>query len=111
MSFLDVVLVVLAAAFLVGLLRVALGPSLADRAVAADVCLFVVISGLAVLSLKLESAVFLDVVLVATLLGFVATVSLARLVEGGHLHARDRRRHPEPPDATGDPEPDEEVGP
>lgn len=84
MTAFDGVLVVLVVAFFAGLLRVALGPSLADRAVAADVCLFVVVSGFAVLSLRLDSPVFLDVVLVATLLGFVATVSLARLIEGEH---------------------------
>lgn len=96
MTAFDWVLIVLVAAFFAGLVRVALGPSLADRAVAADVCLFVVVSGLAVLSLRLGSPVFLDVVLVATLLGFVATVSLARLIEGEHT-GRGERDEGDPP--------------
>lgn len=89
MSLLDVALMVLAAAFAAGLVRVAMGPSIADRAVAADVCFFSVVAALALLSVRLDASAFLDAVLVATLLGFVATVSLSRLVVGG-----ERRRAP-----------------
>lgn len=89
MSLVDVALIVLAVAFAAGLVRVARGPSIADRAVAADVCLFIVVAGLALLSTKLDAPAFLDAVLVATLLGFVATVSLSRLVVGG-----EKRRTP-----------------
>jgi multicomponent Na+:H+ antiporter subunit F len=98
MNAFDWVLLLLVVAFFAGLLRVALGPSLADRAVAADVCLFVVVSGLAVLSLRLDAPVFLDVVLVATLLGFVATVSLARLIEGEHPRGAQDDGEPGRPD-------------
>ncbi|MDQ3991602.1 MAG: monovalent cation/H+ antiporter complex subunit F [Actinomycetota bacterium] len=80
MSAVDVALVVLALTFLAGLARVVVGPTLADRAVAADLCLFTLIASLALLSVNRGSSLFLDGVLVATLLGFTATVALARLV-------------------------------
>ncbi|MDQ4144360.1 MAG: monovalent cation/H+ antiporter complex subunit F [Actinomycetota bacterium] len=81
MSFIDATLIVMCAAFGAGLVRVIRGPSLADRVAAADVCLFAVVAALPLLGLRQGSEVFVDAVLVATLLGFVATVSLARLVE------------------------------
>jgi multicomponent Na+:H+ antiporter subunit F len=83
MTFLSAALVVLAVAFVCGLARVTLGPTVADRAVGADVCLFCVAGAMAVLAVELEAPVFLDAVLVATLLGFIATMSLAKLVGRG----------------------------
>ena len=76
----DLALLALAAGFLAALARVVVGPSVADRAVAADVCFYVVVAALALLSVRLEAPALLDAVLVATMLGFIATISLARLV-------------------------------
>jgi multicomponent Na+:H+ antiporter subunit F len=80
MTALDLTLLVLAAGFLAALIRVVIGPSVADRAVAADVCLYVVVAALALLSVRLEAVALLDAVLIATMLGFIATISLAALV-------------------------------
>ena len=85
MIVLDVGLFVLALAFVGALVRAAIGPTLADRAAATDVALFTVVAALAVLSARLQTAAYVDAVLVATLLGFVATIALARL-----LHRRSR---------------------
>jgi multicomponent Na+:H+ antiporter subunit F len=82
MSFLGAALLVLAAAFLAALVRVVKGPTIADRAAGTDVCLFCVVAAMAILSVELEEPLFLAGVLVATLLGFIATVALARLVDG-----------------------------
>jgi multicomponent Na+:H+ antiporter subunit F len=76
----DLALLALAAGFLAALARVIAGPSVADRAVAADVCFYAVVAALALLSVRLEAPALLDAVLVATMLGFIATISLARLV-------------------------------
>jgi multicomponent Na+:H+ antiporter subunit F len=76
----DLALLALAAGFLAALARVIVGPSVADRAVAADVCFYAVVAALALLSVRLEAPALLDAVLVATMLGFIATISLARLV-------------------------------
>jgi len=80
MTVVDLALLALAAGFLAALARVIAGPSVADRAVAADVCFYAVVAALALLSVRLEAPALLDAVLIATMLGFVATISLARLV-------------------------------
>jgi multicomponent Na+:H+ antiporter subunit F len=76
----DVALAVLALAFACGLLRAAIGPTVADRAVAADVCLYAVVAAVALLALRSGAEAFIDVVLVATLLGFLATVALGAMI-------------------------------
>lgn len=80
MSPVDLALMLLGLAFAAGIARVVVGPTLADRAIALDVCLFAVVAALALLSVRRGTAVFVDAVLIATLVGFVATVALARLV-------------------------------
>ena len=77
----DIVFAVLAMAFLLALLRVFRGPSLADRAMAAEVCLVTVVGAIALLAVRLESTHFWDVIVVATLLQFISTVALGRLLE------------------------------
>ncbi len=80
MTFLDLALIGIAVSFALALVRVLRGPSIADRAVAADVALYGVIAAIALLTLRQEAFEFLDVILVATLLGFIATVALSLLV-------------------------------
>ncbi len=76
----GIVLVLFGVGFLAGLLRVIAGPSVADRAIAADVCLLCVVGAISVLAAELDEPSFLTAVLVATIVGFLATLSLARLV-------------------------------
>ncbi len=83
MSALDVALVGLALTFLATVWRTAVGPTEADRAVAADLAYYVVVAGIAVLGIRLGEPALLDVVLVATLVGFVTSVTLAHLVDRG----------------------------
>ena len=83
MIFVNIGLVLVVAAFAISLLRVVLGPSLADRAVAVDICFFSVVAVFALLAARNELAAFADAVLIASLVGFLATVSLARLVSRG----------------------------
>lgn len=73
-------LLMLAIAFVLTLVRVLRGPSVADRAIAADVALSSVIAAIALLALRQGADQLLDVTLVATLLGFLATVALSLLV-------------------------------
>lgn len=80
MMLLDVALIVLAVTFGLALLRAVIGPSVADRAVAADVALYVIVAAIALLALRSQTGEFIDVVLIATLLGFLATVALGMLV-------------------------------
>jgi multicomponent Na+:H+ antiporter subunit F len=71
-------LAVAAALFLLRLVR---GPSLADRIISLDALLGVVVSGIAVFAARTGSGIFLDALVVAALLGFVGTVTVARFIE------------------------------
>jgi multicomponent Na+:H+ antiporter subunit F len=78
----TVCLGVLAAAAILALLRaVRPGVSLADRVVALDVFLTIIVTGIAVAAIRAGSALFLDVLVVVSLLGFVATITVARFIE------------------------------
>jgi|DEB0MinimDraft_6_1074348.scaffolds.fasta_scaffold25558_3 multicomponent Na+:H+ antiporter subunit F len=77
---LDLMLGALGAAFALAMIRVRRGPTIADRAIAGDVALYGVIGAVALLALRQDAPQFLDVVLVATLLGFLASVALSLLI-------------------------------
>ncbi len=76
---LDAALVVLAVAAVVATVRVVVGPTDADRVLAVDLGFVVLLAALALLALRLGAPALLDLVLVGTLVGFLATVALARL--------------------------------
>jgi multicomponent Na+:H+ antiporter subunit F len=63
------------------LLRLVRGPSLADRIVALDALLIVIVSGIAIDAARTGDGTYLDVLVVAALLGFVGTVNVARFIE------------------------------
>ena len=64
-----------------GLLRLVRGSSVADRIVALDLLLVITVSGIAVTAIATDSGVFLDVLVVAALLGFIGTVTVAHYME------------------------------
>lgn len=75
-------LAVLAVGVLFCVLRAARGPTLFDRVLAFDALVLNVVGAVLLLSILLESAAFLDVVLVVALLGFLGTLSFAAYLEG-----------------------------
>jgi multisubunit Na+/H+ antiporter MnhF subunit len=74
--------ILLAAAAMCFLLRLLLGPSLADRVVAIDGLLIVGASAIAVDAMRTGSGAFLPVIVVLTLVGFIGTAVVARFIEG-----------------------------
>lgn len=76
----DLALAVLAVAFALALVRAVLGPHTADRALAADLGFYTIVAAIGLLAVRSGYAGFLDVVLVATLLGFLATIALGALI-------------------------------
>lgn len=80
MILVDLALAGLAIAFALGLTRAIIGPTVADRAVAADVCFYAVVGAIALVVLRVRADEFIDVALIATLLGFLATIALGALV-------------------------------
>ncbi|MGY1751255.1 monovalent cation/H+ antiporter complex subunit F [Modestobacter sp. SYSU DS0511] len=77
---LDAALAVLALSLLAAVGRVVLGPTDADRVLAVDFGFAVTLCAVAVLSVRMRAPALLDLVLVGTLVGFLTTVALARLV-------------------------------
>lgn len=83
MNLLDVALVGCAIALLVAVYHIARGPTPADRVVAADLLTFSVIALIALVGTRLGRVGTLDLVVAATLVAFLAAVSLARALTGG----------------------------
>lgn len=72
-------LLALAAVFCV--IRLLRGSSFPDRIVALDTLLVVIVCGIAVGAVRTGSGEYLDVLVVASLLGFTGTALVARFVE------------------------------
>lgn len=62
-------------------IRLAKGPSLPDRVVALDMMTVAIVAFCGLAAIQYETAAFLDVALVLALVGFLATVALARFAE------------------------------
>ena len=83
MNPLDVAIGALALTLLPAMWRIIRGPSAADRAVAIDLVFFVFVAAVALLAVRLDLAGLFDIVIVATVVGFLAPVTLARLIDRG----------------------------
>jgi len=64
------------------LYRVLKGPSVVDRAVAADSIDILTVVALIVFSIFSNRSIYLDIALVLAILGFLGTVLIARYLEG-----------------------------
>lgn len=73
--------------------RIIRGPALLDRAIAVDVILIVLSSGLCVWMALQETTDFIIVVVVASLIGFISSATLARFTVEG---AQANQAEPEP---------------
>ncbi|MEU5554388.1 monovalent cation/H+ antiporter complex subunit F [Micromonospora sp. NPDC047793] len=83
MILLDIAIAGCGFAFLVSAYRIARGPTPADRAIAADLLTFAVIGLIALIGVRAHRHGTFDLVLVATLVAFLAAVSLARAIANG----------------------------
>lgn len=63
------------------LLRIALGPTLADRMVAIDILGILVVGVCALLAVKLEREFLIDISLAWVFLSFIGTIALAKYLE------------------------------
>lgn len=57
------------------------GLTVAERIVALDLVLLIVVMGIGVFSIGRDTGAFLDVLVVVSLLGFVGTITVARFIE------------------------------
>lgn len=76
-----VALLLLVIAAALAMARILRPASLADRVVGLDTLLLVVVNGLGVHAAWTRERIFLDIMLVTTLLGFLGTVAVARYIE------------------------------
>lgn len=79
----DIGIGIVAIAIVLAAVRMILGPNDADRAVAADLLFFSIIALIAMFGVRAASTATFDIVLIATLVGFLAALSLARALTKG----------------------------
>lgn len=79
----SVALVIIAVACLATTYRMTIGPTDSDRVVAADLLLFGVVGMIALFGILLGNPFTFDIVLIATLVGFLSALSLARALMRG----------------------------
>nr|WP_141991565.1 monovalent cation/H+ antiporter complex subunit F [Rhodoglobus vestalii] len=63
--------------------RILVGPTEADRAIGGDLLLFGMIGLLALFGVRIQSTATFDIVLIASLVGFLSALSLARILTRG----------------------------
>ncbi|WP_017607015.1 monovalent cation/H+ antiporter complex subunit F [Nocardiopsis alkaliphila] len=83
MNFIDIGIAAIVLAMAIATYRILIGPSAADRGAASDVVFFGFVGLVAMLGFRLDTELVVDIVLVCSLIGFLAALSLARLITGG----------------------------
>ena len=71
-----------------GFFRIARGPTLADRVVALDMMTVTIVAFCGLFAILRDTRAFLDVAIVVALVGFLATVALARFAERSDARRR-----------------------
>lgn len=79
----DIGIALLVLACLASTYRMLAGPSEADRVIAADLLFFGMIGVVALVGVRAVSSATFDIVLVASVLGFLGALSLARALTRG----------------------------
>lgn len=76
----TIALFLMGAAFFLTAFRIVRGPTLPDRIVALDMLVAIAIGFIAVIALKTGFSLYIDIAIALGLVGFLATVALARFV-------------------------------
>ncbi len=83
-SFMDwaslISLVLLSLALLLSLARIAIGPTLSDRVLALDMLTVVALGFIGAIAVRTGLTLYLDIAIALALLGFLATMALARYI-------------------------------
>lgn len=86
----DISFAIVMVAIALGFYRIAKGPSLADRVVSLDMMTISIMAFCGLYSIFAQSTAFLDVAIVVALIGFLATVALARYAEREEAQRQDK---------------------
>ena len=81
----TVALVLLAAGIVLCLYRIVIGPSTPDRVIALDVVGICSMGIMALLAIRYDEELYLDLALVFALIAFVGTVSIAKFLMRGKI--------------------------
>lgn len=76
--------IILAAAIVVGLIRVVTAKDLGSRAVVSDLVYFSAIGMLTMIGIDVSSSIILDIIFLASMVGILATIALSRILTRGH---------------------------
>jgi multicomponent Na+:H+ antiporter subunit F len=88
-------MIMLLAAMVMLLWRLAKGPVSADRVIAMDLMSVLVVAFLVVLSIYTGKTTYLDVAIAYACIAFLGTIALARFI-----HRRGQKKDPQPPPST-----------
>lgn len=77
----DAAFIMVMLSIALAVIRIALGPTFADRVVALDMMTVSIVAFCGLFAISNRDAAFLDIVIVLALIGFLATVALARFAE------------------------------
>ena len=75
-----IALAILALALLISLVRIIVGPTLADRVLALDLMTVIAMGFVATIAIRTGLMLYLDIAIALALLGFLATIALARYI-------------------------------
>jgi len=76
----DIGIFTLGVAFVLCLVRLVKGPTLADRGIASDLLAMQVVGLAILLTIRLETLVYFDTVLIVAILGFASTTAFAQYI-------------------------------
>ncbi|ODT71344.1 MAG: cation:proton antiporter [Pelagibacterium sp. SCN 63-23] len=73
-------LIMLALALLLSLVRIVIGPTISDRVLALDLLTIVAMGFVGAIAVRTGLTLYLDIAIALALLGFLATIALARYI-------------------------------
>lgn len=91
-TMLTISLVLFAISIGIAVIRIILGPSMADRVLALDVIGVNLIATIAVISVILHTTAFLEVILILGILSFIGTIAYSKFIERGVIVERKHNR-------------------
>jgi multicomponent Na+:H+ antiporter subunit F len=75
-----IALILLGLALLVSVIRIVIGPTLADRVLALDLMTVIAMGFVGAIAIRTGQMLYLDIAIALALLGFLATIAFARYV-------------------------------
>jgi multicomponent Na+:H+ antiporter subunit F len=75
-----IALILLGLALLVSVIRIIIGPTLSDRVLALDLMTVIAMGFVGAIAIRTGQMLYLDIAIALALLGFLATIALARYV-------------------------------